>query len=192
MEVMIEKCNKNLSNIHGLNTFYSTALIDNRGYFQRLCCQKILSQLDIAESVVQVNLSYTRHLGTIRGMHYQFSPYSEIKIISCLKGKAYDVAIDLRADSPTFMSWYGEVLSAELKNTIVIPKGCAHGFQTMSDDCELIYFHTNFYHKEAEGGISPFDPKIGIAWPLPVTEISERDSNHQFLTNDFIGLMNEL
>ena len=109
-----------------------------------------------------------------------------------VRGRVFDVVIDLRQESPTFLKWHGEILSPELNNSLLIPKGFAHGFQALANDCELLYFHTASYHQQSEGGVSPADPMIGISWPLVVTEISDRDMTHPLLTANFKGLTNEM
>lgn len=160
---------------------------DKRGFLQRMYCQEILAKNGILEQIAQINLTLTHLAGAVRGMHFQYPPYAETKIVSCLRGQVFDVAVDLRQGSPTFLQWFGEVLSPELNNSLLIPKGFAHGFQALSNDCELLYFHTTAYHPQAEGGISPTDPKIGIAWPLAITEMSDRDVRHPKLTDSFTG-----
>jgi dTDP-4-dehydrorhamnose 3,5-epimerase len=121
-------------------------------------------------------------------MHYQHPPHAETKLVSCLIGKVFDIAIDLRRNSPTFLHWHGEELSAENCKSLLIPAGFAHGLQTLVDRCELLYFHSAAYSSESEGGIHPLDPMIGIAWPLPVIEMSPRDRSHPALENGFQGL----
>ena len=122
-------------------------------------------------------------------MHYQLPPSAEAKIVSCLRGAAFDVAVDLRRDSPTFLQWHAETLSAENHRSLVIPEGVAHGFQALADDCELLYFHTAAYDPAAERGLHPGDPRLAIAWPLPVERLSERDASHPPLTPEFDGVV---
>lgn len=165
---------------------------DKRGFLQRMYCQEILSRAGLPESLVQINLTMTHAIGAIRGMHFQRAPYAETKIVSCLRGRVFDVAVDLRKDSPTFLQWHAEILSPELCNSFLLPKGFAHGFQTLTNDCELLYFHTAPYHQPSEGGLSPRDPLLNINWPLAISEISDRDNNHPFLTAEFKGLSNEV
>ena len=121
-------------------------------------------------------------------MHYQVAPYTEIKMVRCIAGSIYDVIIDLRKDSSSFLQWTGVELSAQNKKMLYIPEGFAHGFQTLSNDCELIYHHTAFYTPGAEGGIRYDDPAIGIEWPLVVADISDRDKNHPLLDKNFKGV----
>ena len=121
-------------------------------------------------------------------MHYQESEYKEIKLVRCIAGKVYDVIIDIRKDSPTFLKWFGIELSAENKKMLYIPAGFAHGFQCLSDNCELLYHHSAFYTPGRETGISYNDPAVNIEWPIEITVISERDKNHPFITKNFKGI----
>ncbi|MDB5799584.1 MAG: dTDP-4-dehydrorhamnose 3,5-epimerase [Rhodocyclales bacterium] len=162
---------------------------DERGWLQRMYCANELSELGVSKSVAQSSLTFTRQKGAVRGMHFQYSPMAETKLVSCLQGKVFDVAVDLRAGSPTFLKWHAEVLSFEAANTLLIPAGFAHGFQTLTEDCQLLYFHTSAYSPPHEGGVNPQDPKLAIAWPLAITEISERDSAFCALTTDFQGVV---
>ncbi len=161
---------------------------DNRGIFYRVFCKDELKEIGHQKEIVQINLSSTVKKGAIRGMHFQYPPMVENKMVKCLKGAVYDVAIDLRKNSSTFLQWHGEVLSAENFKMIYIPEGFAHGFQTLKKNSELLYFHTEFYNAEHEGGIRYDDPLIGIKWPLEVSDISKRDREHQFLSIDFKGI----
>lgn len=148
---------------------------DGRGYLERLFCAEELRVLVQAKPIIQINHTLTSLKGTLRGMHAQRQPFAEIKLIQCLRGEVYDVAIDLRPSSPTYLHWHAEILSATNHRTMVIPEGFAHGFQTLADDCELVYFHTAPYHAEAEVGLNATDPKIGVEWPIEITCRSERD-----------------
>src|SRR5690606_8404515 len=126
--------------------------------------------------------------GTIRGLHFQYAPHAETKIVSCLQGSIYDVAVDLRAGSQTFLQWYGLILSAERQNSLVIPPGFAHGFQTLEDNTQILYLVSAPYSAADEDGLNPLDPTIGIEWPLPPSEISPRDQQRSFLDkNHFRG-----
>ncbi len=171
------------SYVIGLNPF-----TDERGWFARTYCKNEFSNIGHVQEWVQINHSFTKKKGAVRGMHFQLPPFSEIKLVRCIAGAVYDVIIDLRKGSPTFLKWFGAELSAQNKKMIYIPEGFAHGFQTLSDECELIYHHTQFYTAGAEGGIKYNDPKININWPLPVINISERDNQHSLLDKNFKGL----
>lgn len=162
---------------------------DNRGWFMRTFSKDIFSkQIGFTKEWVQMNHSFTKAKGAIRGMHFQLHPFSEIKLVRCIAGEVFDVIIDLRKESATFLQWYGMKLSAENKKMIFIPEGFAHGFQTLSDNAELIYHHSEFYNPEAESGIRFDDPAIHIEWPLGITEISERDKNHPLIDSTFKAL----
>lgn len=161
---------------------------DSRGWFSRTYCKNEFAQIGHTKEWVQMNHSFTSQKGTVRGMHYQLPPFSEIKMVRCIAGAVLDVVIDLRKDSETFLQYISIELSAKNKKMIYIPEGFAHGFQCLEDDCELIYHHSAFYTPGAEGGIRFDDPKIGINWPLPVTEMSDRDKSHPLLNENFKGI----
>lgn len=163
---------------------------DNRGYFSRFFCANEFSKIGLSKSIVQINHSYTQKKGTVRGLHYQYSPYTETKIVSCIRGEIFDVAVDLRSKSSTYLKWHAEYLSAKNKSSLYIPDGFAHGFQTLTDDCELIYLHTSEYMPGYEGGLNIYDKRISINWPDPVSHISERDLNHPVLSENFKGIDN--
>jgi dTDP-4-dehydrorhamnose 3,5-epimerase len=161
---------------------------DQRGWFVRFFCKEEFEKIGHKKEWKQMNHSFTRNKGAIRGMHFQHQPFAEIKTVRCISGAVFDVIIDLRKKSQTFLKWYGLELSAGKKNMLYIPEGFAHGFQTLTDDCELIYLHTEIYKPEAEGGIRYDDPEIKITWPLPVTEISNRDTSHKNVDQNFEGI----
>lgn len=158
-------------------------IMDQRGWFARTYCQNEFSQIGHIKPWVQINHSFTKYKGTLRGLHKQRTPFEEIKLIQCISGMVYDVIVDLRTHSPTFQSWISIELSKENKNMIYIPEGCAHGFQTLTDDVELFYHHSQFFNPEFESGIRYNDPILNIQWPLPITEISNRDRHHSLLPN---------
>lgn len=161
---------------------------DSRGWFSRTYCKNEFAEIGHDKEWVQLNHSFTSKKGTVRGMHYQLPPFSEIKMVRCIAGAVLDVVIDLRKDSPAFLQWTGVELSAENKKMIYIPEGFAHGFQCLTDNCELLYHHSAFYTPGAEGGIRYDDPLVGINWPLELTEISDRDKAHPFLDKNFKGI----
>lgn len=173
--------------LHGLTIIERTLLEDNRGFLSRFFCDESLAQLGM-KPIKQINHTGTKQAGTIRGMHFQHAPHAEIKIVSCLKGKVFDVAVDLRANSPTFLQWFATELSAENHHSLYIPEGFAHGFQTLTNDCELIYLHTAEYSPNHESALNPLDPKLAITWPDPISEISARDQNHPMINSDFKGI----
>ena len=161
---------------------------DNRGLFERMFCKDELSRVLQGKSIVQVNHTHTKKVGALRGMHFQYPPHAELRLVSCLKGKVFDVAVDLRQSSSTFLRWHAEVLSADNFKTFVIPEGFAHGFQTLTEDCEMYYFHTAAYSTESEGALNALDPRLNITWPKSITEQSERDQAHPMLGDDFDGV----
>jgi len=161
---------------------------DNRGWFTRFYCKQEFAQINHTKEWVQMNHSFTKAKGSIRGLHYQYPPNSEIKVVRCIVGAVFDVIIDLRKDSDTFLQWCGTELSGQKKNMLYIPEGFAHGFQTLTEDCELIYFHSEYYTSGNEGGIRYNDPAIGIQWPMEATEVSERDHNSPLVDNNFKGI----
>lgn len=173
--------------IVGVQIIESTELQDERGAFSRLFCAQELAPVLGQRHVVQVNQSLTRKIGAIRGMHYQKAPRAEMKIVRCLKGRVFDVAVDLRQGSATFLQWVALELSPKKHNAVVIPEGCAHGFQVLETNSELLYLHTAYYTPACEGAIHFSDPKIGIQWPQPPTDLSARDQNHPFLNENFSG-----
>jgi dTDP-4-dehydrorhamnose 3,5-epimerase len=133
-------------------------------------------------------MTLTARLGSARGLHFQAPPYAETKIVSCIRGEVFDVAVDLRQGSATFLQWHGEVLSAKNNRTLLIPEGFAHGFQTLEDECEMLYFHTAAYHPETEGGLNIADPRLAIRWPKPLRDISKRDLDHPYIEADYRGI----
>ena len=165
-----------------------TPFSDSRGWFARTFCKKEFEQIGHEKEWVQMNHSATYTKGSIRGMHYQVAPFKEIKMVRCIAGKVLDVIVDLRKDSPTFLQWTGIELSAENKKMLYIPEGFAHGFQTLEDNCELIYHHTSFYAPGAEGGICYNEPAIAIQWPQAVAGVSERDKGHPLIDTNFKGI----
>ncbi len=160
---------------------------DDRGYLSRFFCAKELKAAGFQDPVVQINQTLTTKTGAVRGMHFQLPPAAEDKFVSCLRGSVFDVAVDLRSGSPTFLQWYGEVLSADNSKSLFIPRGFAHGFQTLASDCELLYLHTAYYSPESEAALNLADPALAIAWPLPVTDISPRDRSHAYISPDYDG-----
>ncbi len=161
---------------------------DYRGLFIRVFCREEFRQINHAGEFVQINHSITREKGTVRGVHYQLPPIAEIKLIRCIKGRVFDAIVDIRKGSPTFLHWVGAELSAENMEMVYIPKGCAHGFQTLEDDCELIYHHTEFYTPQYETGIRYNDALVNISWPLEVRNLSERDKSYPLLDKNFKGI----
>jgi dTDP-4-dehydrorhamnose 3,5-epimerase len=154
---------------------------DDRGYFARTFCATVFAAHGLKPVFVQGNLSFNYRKGTLRGLHYQVAPATEAKLVRCAKGAIYDVIIDLRHDSPTYLSHFGVELTAESGRALYIPEMFAHGYQTLTDGAEVLYQVSEFYTPECERGIRYNDPSFGIEWPLPVAEISEKDAVWPFV-----------
>jgi dTDP-4-dehydrorhamnose 3,5-epimerase len=150
---------------------------DERGFFARSWCQKEFEQYGLVPLVVQANISFNHKKGTVRGMHYQASPYEETKLVRCTRGAIYDVIVDLRKGSPTYCQWLSAELTADNRRMLFVPEGYAHGFQTLTDATEVCYQVSQFYTPGAERGARFNDPAFSIRWPLDVTVISEKDAN---------------
>lgn len=161
---------------------------DDRGSFSRLFCEIELAQLLGSRRIVQINHSRTHGVGVVRGMHFQRPPHAEMKMVRCLKGAVWDVAVDLRTDSPMYLKWHAEILTPDNGRMLVVPEGCAHGFQVLEPNSELVYLHTAAYCAAAEGGVGCDDPALRIAWPLPIAGLSARDSAHPAISPDFEGI----
>jgi len=174
--------------LEGLYSITRKKRVDSRGYFSRLFCDEELLSIGWNSSIKQINMTRTTVPGTLRGIHYQNQPHSEMKLVSCLKGAIWDVVVDLRSESPTFLEWHSQVLSEENQISLSIPMGFAHGFQSLTPDVELLYFHSASYDVNAEAGIRYNDPILNVDWPLVITEISDRDLNHPLLNGDFKGV----
>lgn len=174
--------------IGGVVVVETSSFVDPRGSLTRLFCNRQLASLIGERQIVQINHSRTATAGAIRGLHFQKPPHAEMKLIRCLRGRVWDIAVDLRTGSPTFLQWHAEELTASNSRMLVISEGCAHGFQTLEPDSELLYLHTACYAPDAEEGIRFNDPRLGIAWPLPPGDISQRDQGHALLPENFAGI----
>ncbi len=161
---------------------------DSRGFLSRLFCAEELAAAGWIKPIAQVNHTYTAIRGTVRGMHFQRPPHAEMKLVSCIRGEAWDVAVDVRADSPTFLHWHAERLSADNGRALLIPEGFAHGFQALTDNVELLYCHSAAYSPGAEAGLNPQDARLAIAWPLAITGLSPRDVGHPLIETGFEGV----
>lgn len=166
----------------------SNVFQDDRGAFSRLFCAEEETAIFGDRKIVQINHSLTRAVGAVRGMHYQKPPHAEMKIVRCLRGRVLDVAVDLRKGSPTFLQWTAVELAPDSRKAFIIPEGCAHGFQVLEENSELLYLHTAFYTPAAEGAVRYDDPAIGIDWPLPPVDLSARDLGHAHLDRGFEGI----
>ena len=176
------------STIEGVLILQNSRFEDERGSFSRIFCNSELEVILGDRQIKQINHSYTRLKGTVRGMHFQYPPAAEMKIIFCIKGGVFDVAVDLRRESPTQYKWHAETLAEADNKAIVIPEGCAHGFQTLQADTELLYLHTNYYIKESESGVKFDDPELAIEWPEKITCVSEKDASHKKIDSNFQGI----
>ena len=161
--------------ISGLLVVSHTWVSDERGSLGRLYDFDSLQQVLADREIKQVNRTRTRLAATVRGLHLQLPPNEEVKIVTCLNGRVFDVAVDLRDSSPTFLQWFGLELTETNQKSLLIPPGCAHGVQTLEMDCEVLYFHTSSFAPESESGLHPLSPLIDIKWPLPVSTLSRRD-----------------
>ena len=172
--------------IAGMFRIDTAQVADERGCFTRIYCRDTLARFGADTTVAQANVSLTHARGTVRGMHYQRAPSSEGKLIRCLRGRAFDVAVDLRRGSATFLQWRSVELHGDTQ--VYLPPGCAHGFQALEDDTELLYLHTRAWDAGRESRVHPQDPRVGIRWPLAVQGLSPRDAQAPLLAADFEGI----
>jgi dTDP-4-dehydrorhamnose 3,5-epimerase len=172
----------------GLQVIRRQPLRDERGWLERMYCADEFAELLSGQGIAQINHTLTTHRGTVRGMHYQMPPDAEAKLVSCLRGAVFDVAVDVRRGSRTFLKWHAEHLSADNHHSLLIPAGFAHGFQTLEDNCELLYLHTARYTPQAEAALNATDPRLSIAWPEPIKAQSARDAAHPPLGQDYQGI----
>ena len=172
----------------GLHLVQRQRLSDSRGELSRIFCAWELAPIGWTQPIAQITHTRTVKRGTVRGLHYQNVPHAESKLVSCTKGEVWDVAVDLRPDSVTFLQWHAQHLVADHGDAMLIPQGFAHGFQALTDDVELLYCHSAAHAPLAEAGIHPLEPLVAIGWPLPVTDLSSRDASHAWLTADFEGV----
>lgn len=161
---------------------------DERGGFARTFCTHEFEKIGFTGSIAQINQSFTAAQGTVRGLHYQLPPHAETKLVRCLRGSAYDVIVDIRSGSPTFLQWFTCTLTPHNMLAMYIPKGFAHGFQALEDNTELLYLHSTHYSPGHEGGLRHDDPALQIPWPLPVTVVSDRDRKHYVISKEFAGV----
>ena len=173
--------------IKGVYKIIPEVIGDERGGFFRYYCKNEFSGLTKNE-FVQMNHSFNKLKGTLRGLHYQANPHGEEKLVRCIKGEIFDVFVDLRKDSESYLKWQSTILSEKNKEILFLPKGIAHGFITMQDDAHVLYQHTQFYNADFERGIRYNDPKLNIKWPIPTTIVSARDMNHKMINKDFNGI----
>lgn len=165
------------TSIFGVRLFKLTPIEDARGWFARLYYDREFDEFEIYDIFSQVNLSFTERCGTIRGLHYQADPYAQAKIVQCLHGAIYDVILDLRKESSTYKTWFSVELSDKNRQSVYIPEGCAHGFQTLTDHCDVLYLATNDYAPAANRGVRWDDPSFNFSWPKGITLVSNQDQN---------------
>lgn len=173
--------------LHDLVLLKRQPIGDARGYLERMFCTSDLSEQLGHRKIEQINHTLTEKAGTVRGLHYQTPPFSEMKFVSCIKGRVFDVAVDLRPGSATFLQHYAVELSDLNHLTLCIPEGFAHGFQTLTTNCEMLYLHSAPYSASHEAGLNALDLRLGIQWPLPIAERSNRDQQHPNITAEFTG-----
>ena len=164
--------------VQGVKVITPEFFTDERGFFARTWAQDLFAEHGLVGHVVQRNLSYNREVHTLRGMHYQHPPHAEVKVVSCVVGAIYDVAIDVRPESPTFRQWFGTELRAESGTMLYIPEGCAHGFLSLTADSRVEYLVSEFYHPESAAGVRWDDPAFGVRWPAQPQVIAERDRTY--------------
>ena len=174
--------------ISGLKIIERFRRVDERGFFSRMFCADELQAAGWSRPVAQINQTLTRRQGAVRGMHFQLPPDAEIKLVNCVRGRVFDVAVDLRQGSPTLLNWYAVELSPDNGRALLVPEGFAHGFQALAPDSELIYFHSRAYQPASEGALHPREPRVGVTWPLEITELSARDEGRPMLTSAFQGI----
>ena len=174
--------------IAGLKIIQRTLIGDARGFLSRIFCAQELTSAGWLWPIAQINHTLTKIPGTVRGMHFQFPPRAEAKLVSCIRGAVWDVAVDIRRGSPTFLKWHAAELSAANHRALLIPPGFAHGFQALEPDSELLYLHSEPYDPASEGALNPRDPAMAIAWPNEISSISEKDSNRPMLEPSFTGV----
>lgn len=170
------------ANLSGAYLIQMERLSDERGFFARAWCQREFEEHGLNPRLVQCNVSYNKKQGTLRGMHYQVAPYKEAKLVRCTSGAIYDVIIDLRPASPTFLQHIGVTLTADERTMLYVPEGFAHGFLTLVDNSEIFYQMSEFYAPEAAQGVRWNDPCFAIDWPMPVQVISQRDATYADFT----------
>lgn len=185
---MDKKLNIIPTDFDGLFVIKQNKYVDERGSFARIYCEEELQEIsDI--NIKQINHSITKYKGTVRGMHFQYEPNIEVKMVKCIKGKVFDVVVDIRKDSHTFLKTFTVELTEKNQKMLYIPKGFAHGFQSLENDTELLYLHSTIYIPSNEGALNVKDPLLNIKWPLTTINLSERDNEHKFLDNNFKGIV---
>jgi dTDP-4-dehydrorhamnose 3,5-epimerase len=176
------------TSLAGLTVLETLPVQDERGRFVRIFCEQDYGAIRPGLHWPQINLSQSSRMGTVRGMHFQHPPSAEAKLIRCLRGRVFDVTVDLRVGSPTFLRWHAVELSEDGPMQVFIPEGFAHGFQALTDDAQLLYLHTASWSREHEGRLRYNDPALAIDWPLPVTQVSDKDRDAPLIDDSFTGV----
>lgn len=184
----MKKITINDLNFSGVKTLSRERQIDNRGSFSRIFCGNELANAGWHKPIAQLNHSFNVNKGTVRGLHFQYPPSTEMKLITCLKGEIFDVVVDIRRESANFLKWKAQILSEENNLSLLIPEGFAHGFQTLTKNTEILYCHSNFYNQESQSGLNINDPIFNIKWPASISTISKRDENFAFIDSNFEGI----
>jgi dTDP-4-dehydrorhamnose 3,5-epimerase len=174
--------------IEGLLILRRSVFEDQRGTFGRLFCAEDLAPFGWSKPVAQANFSTTIGKGTVRGLHYQEAPHTEAKLVTCMRGSIFDVAVDIRKGSPTFLQWRSCVLSEENRKSFLIPAGFAHGFQAIEQRCDIVYMVSTPFCGPFEKSLNPEDPTVSITWPLKPVNLSEKDAKREFIDNQFRGI----
>lgn len=177
------------TDISGLKLLQHAIFRDDRGQFSRVFCRDSLSSSSIDPTAAQINFTFTKKRGCLRGLHYQVSPHSERKIIACVRGAIFDVVVDLRHGSKSFLQWRGFELAGDSGRSLIVPAGFAHGFIALTDEVEMLYIHDHPFVADAQRGIRYNDPAISIAWPIPIAQLSQKDADYPVLPSDFVGLI---
>jgi dTDP-4-dehydrorhamnose 3,5-epimerase len=188
MKTSMSRFDASPTGLDGLLVLQRKLASDDRGLFGRLFCADDLRLFGWDKSLAQSNISITQGVGTVRGMHFQRPPHAEMKLVTCIAGSVFDVAIDIREASKTKLQHFGIELSAENQKTMLIPEGFAHGFQCLSERATLIYFHSAAFHAEAADGLNPQDPKLNIQWPFKVSRLSEKDKSYAMIGDTYKGV----
>ncbi len=168
------------TNVNGVYVIELEKIGDERGFFARAWCEHEFGQHGLNTNIVQCNSSFCKSKGTLRGLHYQRKPHEEVKVIRCFRGAIFDVALDIRETSPTFRQWTAVELTEQNRKMLYVPEGCAHGYISLTDNTEIYYLVSEFYHPESEGGVRWDDPAFGIDWPVRPTVLSDKDRNHPY------------
>jgi dTDP-4-dehydrorhamnose 3,5-epimerase len=174
--------------IKGLRVIQRKAVGDERGFLARIFCAEELASAGWVWPIAQINHTLTKIPGTVRGLHFQFPPRAEAKLVSCIRGAVWDVAVDIRRGSPTFLKWHAEEVSAANQRALLIPPGFAHGFQTLEPNSELLYLHSEPYDPACESALNPRDPLLAISWPNEISGLSEKDSHRAMLEPGYAGV----